>query len=273
MAALALLAGADAALAQEAMYTQAATMPSPGVFVLRPQAHYWRYGAEPDGSASQTERLEWTTSLQVGLARDLSFTAEVPVELQKRQIPGAPNVWDRGVSDIGLALKWRFFKEDTGGVDTLRAALIGGARVASGDDLDFSSQSVNPNIGAVVTLIRGRHGFNQDFIFQLNTGGAGVDNLGGGSGPAEAFRANTSYLYRVFPERYAADTKGAWYLTAEINTLYETNGDWDVRFSPGVMYEGWDFALELMAQVPVVQELDNRAELDFGVGIGLRFTF
>lgn len=177
------------------------------------------------------------------------------------------------MSDIGLALKWRFFKEDTGGVDTLRAALIGGARVASGDDLDFSSQSVNPNIGAVVTLIRGRHGFNQDFIFQLNTGRAGVDNLGGGSGPAEAFRANTSYLYRVFPERYAADTKGAWYLTAEINTLYETNGDWDVRFSPGVMYEGWDFALELMAQVPVVQELDNRAELDFGVGIGLRFTF
>lgn len=262
-----------AARAQEAMYTAAATMPSPGVFILRPQIHYYRFEAEPDGSATRTERIEWATTLQAGLARDLSLTLEVPLAWERQRLPGGGRDSDNGVKDLDALLKWRFFKDDTAGVDTVRAALLVGARFASGDDLDFSSQSVNPRLGAVVTVVRGRHGFNQEVAFQLNTGGGGIDNVGGGEGPSEAIRSNTSYLFRIAPERYASDTKGAWYITAELNTLYETNGDWDLRFSPGFMYEAWGFAFELMAQLPLVQRLDNRAELGFGVGAGVRFTF
>lgn len=273
LGALAAVSAGGAASAQEAMYTEAATMPSPGVFVLRPQVHYYQFGAEPDGSAASTDRLIWSTSLQVGIERALSLTLEVPVAWERIRLPDGSSDSDHGVEDLDAMLKWRFFKDDSGGVDTVRAALLVGARFASGDDRDFSSQSFNPHIGAVVTVVRGRHGFNQELSFQANTGGGGVDNLGGGAGPAEALRSNTAYLFRLFPQQYAADTKGAWYLTAELNTLYETNGDWDVRVSPGIMYEAWDFAFEVMAQLPAVQRLNNRAELDFGVGVGVRITF
>ena len=69
-------------------------------------------------------------------------------------------------------LKYRILKEDSGGIDTVRAAIMAGAEVASGDDRDFSSLSFNPHIGAVLTVVRGRHGFNVavDYLFTTGTG-------------------------------------------------------------------------------------------------------
>lgn len=46
-----------------------------------------------------------------------------------------------------------------------------------------------------------------------------------------------------------------------------------MRWAPGVMFEGRDFALELMVQLPVYDDLSERAELDFSVGFGVRVTF
>lgn len=267
------LALSGASRAQEAMYTQAATMPSPGVFVVRPSLHFERFGAEPDGSATRTDRVEWATLLQVGLVRDLSLIVDVPLAWERRTLPGGGRDSDRGVEDFDAMLKWRFFKDDTGGVDTVRAALLVGTHIPSGDDHDFSTQSFNPHIGAVVTVVRGRHGFNQDVVFQWNTGGGGVDNLGGGMGPSEALTFNSSYLFRVYPDEYTPESRGAWYLTAELNGIYETNGDAELRVAPGFMYEGWAWAFEAMAQLPVWSDLDERADLEFAIGVGLRFTF
>jgi len=154
-----------------------------------------------------------------------------------------------------------------------RAALIGGAHIASGDDKDFSTQSVNPYLGAVVTIVRGRHGFNQDVFYHLNTTGSGYDNTEGGMGPADAFRANSAYVFRLFPERFTSQSTGAWYATCELNYLYETNGDQDLRWAPGIMYEGQEFAFEVMVQLPLWDDLSERPELDFAVGVGFRFAF
>ncbi len=57
------------------------------------------------------------------------------------------------------------------------------------------------------------------------------------------------------------------------NGLYEFNGDYDLRYSTGLMYEGWRWAFEAMIQLPVYDHLDDRPELDFGFGIGLRLSF
>lgn len=258
-------------LAQEAMYTAAATMPSPGVTVFREQFHYFRYGSNPNTGSEHTDQYEFRSSIAYGLDRAWALSLEVPLEVRD-VVTGRDNDWDKGVEDLDLTLKYRIYKDDSGGIDTLRIALMAGINFASGDDSDFSSQSVNPHMGIVLTKVWGRHGFNQEFHYTFNTGGDASDNYGG-EGPDDAFRYNSAYLYRIAPEAYTSTTRGAWYVTAELNGLYETGGDHDLRFSPGLMYEGRRFAFELMAQLPLYQDVDERPELKFGVGMGVRFTF
>ncbi len=262
---------ASPVLAQEAMYTAAATMPSPGVSVIREQIHYYRYGGNPNTGADHTDQAEFMTSWQYGLARGLSLSLDVPAVI-RNTVDNDTNDFDKGVEDLDLMLKYRVYQDDSGGIDTFRIALMGGVAFASGDDSDFSSQSVNPHIGVVATEVRGRHGFNQEIHYYFNTGGDTDDNYGG-EGPADALRLNVSYLYRIAPDFYRSTTTGAWYITAELNYLYETNSDHDLRLSPGLMYEGRRFAFELMSQFPVYQDVEERPKMVVGIGVGVRFTF
>ncbi len=261
------------AAGQEAMYTEAATMPSPGVVVIRPLINYSEFEEEPGGERQETERVDLTTTVQYGIARAWSVRMEVPLMLEEREYSNGTDESDTGVEDLGVTFKWRVYKNDSAGVNTSRIALLGGASFASGDDKDFSTQTVNPHLGAVYTLVRGRHGFNQELTYRLNTGQDDVDNTGGGRGPDDALLYNTAYLYRIAPAKYSADSTGAWYVTGELNGLYETNGDNEIRLSPGVMFEGWNFAFEVMGQVPIISDLEDRADMRFGVGLGFRWTF
>lgn len=271
--ATAIAAIAVPAFAQEAMYTEAATMPSPGTFVLREQFHYSKHGRNPATGSESIERFEWSHSLQFGLARDLSMRVEVPTEWRTENgSGGSRDDSSFGVGKIDLMLKWRFFKNDSGSIDTLRAALLVGAAVPSGDGPDFSNSVVSPTIGAVVTRISGRHGFNQDLFFKWNTNGSEDFNFGG-DGPHEAITHGTAYLYRIAPDAFTSQSSGAWYLTAELNGLYEINGDYELLWAPGLMYEGQSFALEFMLQFPMYQAVSDRPELDFRIGMGVRFTF
>lgn len=263
---------AGAASAQESMYTNAATMPSPGTMVLREQFHFFRYGTNYSTGAVRTDVYEASTAVQYGLVRDWSLTVDVPVQWKEETQQAGEEDWDSGIKDIEAMFKWRFYKADSGGVDTFRVAMLGGARVASGDNYDFSSPSVDPAIGGVATLVRGRHGFNQELMYRFNTGGDEQDNLGG-DGPADAIYYNSSYVFRVFPERYTSETVGAWYLTLELNGLYETNGDNEILWSPGLMYEGRTWGFEFMGRFPLLEDVSHRPELDFAVGAGLRFFF
>lgn len=266
------VATAGAAHAQEAMYTAAATMPSPGTGVVRTQLHYARFSSDPARNIDHTDRYELNTNIAYGIARAWSISLEIPAEFRQTDFDSQPDDSDQGIEDLDAAVKWRIYKHDSGGVDTVRAAIMGGARFASGDDSDFSSQSINPHIGAVITVVRGRHGVNQDLIFRWNTGDGDGVNFGG-DGPSEAFEHGSSYLYRIAPAAFTADSKGAWYITAEVNGIYETNGDYEVRWSPGIMFEGWTFAFEAMLQFPLYHDLDERAAQSFAVGLGLRFSF
>ncbi|GEM_PF-264902 len=265
------------ASAQEAMETEAATMPSPGIFTFRPQFHYEKFGQRPNvesgGILSEEEhKYAFNVGLQYGIARDWSLILEVPIVFEQFNTPDGATEDDTGVEDIDAALKWRFYKQDQGGIDTIRAAAIFGARFASGDDEDFSSESVNPHVGAVITIVKGRHGFNQDIHFTWNTGGT-IESNDGGDGPDDDIMAGTAYVYRIYPDAFTSESVGGWYVTAEAIQHYETNGDYEMRFLPGVMYEGRTWAFEAMLILPVIQELDERPELQWGAGFGFRLTF
>ncbi len=280
LAVSALLSAAVAtpALAQESMNTAAATMPSKGTLVYKPRFHYAQFGRDPSGDTQTTRMLEVSSEFSYGLARAWAMSLTIPAAFRDQDRDdavggaGGGSESDQGIEDLDLMLKWRIYKSDSVGVNTVRVALLGGASFASGDDHDFSSQTINPMLGVVATVVRGRHGFNQELSFRCNNTDDNDNNFGGEGGYNTLFY-NTSYVYRLWPEQFTSESKGGWYATAELNGIYESNGDHELRFTPGVMYEAWRWTFELMAVLPVWHNLEERPELDWGLGIGFRFSF
>lgn len=258
--------------AQEAMYTAAATMPGPGGFVLREQIHYYRYGSNPVTGSERTETYEAATGIQYGIVRDLSVLVELPLQVRDQVSASGESDWESGLMQADVMFKYRFYKDDSGGIDTFRVAALGGTSFVSGDNYQWSGISVDPLAGCVATIVSGRHGFNQELSYRFNTGGDQADNYGG-DGPSDALFYNSAYVFRLLPDRFTSESIGAWYATAEVNGVYETNGDNEIRGSLGLMYEGRKFGLEVMTQFPIWDNVRERAVLDFAVGVGVRFLF
>jgi len=262
---------ASAALAQESGNVLAATQPSVGRFYLRERLQYMRLGDDPSPADRTVDKLVATTSLAYGLAREWSLSLELPVVYERSSPAGRSTAEDVGLNDLWLAVKWRPWQRDLGPVDSLRFAVVGGVEIPSGDG-EFSSDSFDPFIGGVFTGILGRHGFNAAAVYKHNNGGAPY-SMRAGDGPADAVRLEGSYLFRLIPAAYAADTTAATYLTFEVNSLYETNGDWELIVGPGILYEARTFALEAALGLPALRAAGERPTAEWVLSGGVRFLF
>jgi hypothetical protein len=270
--AIAILA-TTAASAQEALNMDAATQPSPGVVYLYERARITEYGSRPDGSTESTRRFELDTTILAGLTTDLALVATVPVEWSKDRIADGSSDSDFGVGDPEVLFKYRIYKSDSASVDTLRVALLGGVELPSGDN-GFTSHSVDPIMGVAATMIRGRHGFNLATRYKLNTnGGGGRDDNFSGDGPADALRYDASYLYRLYPASWATTSDAAFYAVFELNGLYETSGDNEILFSPGLLLEARKAAIEIGARLPLLEDMEKRPETDWALVAGVGFFF
>ncbi|MBX3368400.1 MAG: transporter [Phycisphaeraceae bacterium] len=267
---------APAAPAQEALNMDSATQPSPGVIYLYERARYSRYGRSPhdNNTADHTDRttqLRLETSIIAGLTRDLALFATIPVEKRTEHTASGDSDSDFGLADPEILFKYRIYKSDSGTLDTLRIALLAGAEIPSGDG-NFTSGSVDPIVGIAATTIRGRHGLNAAARFKFNTGGDDEHNLGG-DGPHDALWYNASYLYRLAPGAWTATSSAALYAVLELNGLYETSGDNEILLSPGLLYEARTWAGEIGARIPILEDVNDRPEMDWGMTIGVRFLF
>lgn len=252
------------AAAQEAALSWAATQPAKGRITLREQFQYARY----DTDAGDVEKFTLNTRVSLGLTGQLSASMDIPLT-RERRVDGSAS--DAGLGDITLGLKWRFWQHDTGAIETNRLALIGGARLPSGSD-GLSSDGVDPFVGLVFTRVQGRHGVNAAARYLLTTDGQD-DPLSAGMGDADLLTLETSYLYRISPAEYQADTVGAWYVVLESFVDYETNGDIEWRLAPGILWEARRWAAEFSVILPAAQDIDRRAETEWGFAAGVRVLF
>lgn len=267
-----MLAPAHRALAQEATNTPAATQPGVGKWYLRERVQYYMLGDDPSPEDRDIDKVLATTALTYGLTRELSATVTVPLTLSFEDPAGQAGPDSTfGAGDASVALKWRPFQWDLNPVDSVRLAFFGGVEAPTGSG-DLGSHSWDPFAGVVFTSIRGRHGFNQALSYKFNTGGDEFSALAG-DGPDDALRYDTSYLFRLDPAVYSADTTAATYFTIELNGLYEASGDNEVLLGPGVLYEARTFALEATIGFPVVQDVNERPETDLRVTMGFRILF
>ncbi len=267
---LAVAFSCGAAHAQEAIFTPAATQPAKGKVYVRQQFKFLSYGDDPTGLDRDIDEFASLTNISVGVTGNLSFTLGVPLVYRETDAPSGDD--DHfGVGDLTLLGKFRFWQQDLGPIDTLRASIIGGLGVPSYDD-ELSSEGWNPIIGGVFTAVLGRHGFNAAARWTFTTDSEAAP-VGPGKGIDDLLQYDLAYLFRIAPEAYTSETRGAWYLTAELNGAYETNSDHELLFSPGLLYEGITFAAEIGVQFPIVSDLDQRPETDFALVVGLRLLF
>lgn len=257
-------APASPGLAQEMLSMPAATSPSPGVLIPRVQAR--AYAFEGDQWL-----LEQDLRLELGLVRDLSISAELPIFQGFLDAP-APSDGDFGLGDLDLLVEWRFLREDLGAVDTVRAAVFAGAELPTGTG-GFGGGSVDPCVGAVVTSILGRHGLDAAIRWTFVTGDGLFVPIFASDEPDDFANADLGYAFRFAPEEYGEERVAAWYATLELNSVFTAGGAHEVLLSPGLLLEAPTYAIELGVQLPVSSDGDGRPELRLGVLAGLRLLF
>lgn len=251
-----------------------ATQPSPGHVILKEQFRYYRLDVDsgPEDRRGEIDEYVFSTIVNVGLSADVSLSLRMPVRIRDREFDlFGDSEREEGIGDLTALAKWRILRKDSGPLDTMRLSLIGGAEIRTGDS-PFTSDAYNPVFGLALTQITGRHGLNAALHWTFTTNGNDEPILPGES-TADLLRYDLAYLWRLSPREYSEDTHGAWYLVAELNGLYETNGDNELFVSPGIMYEAKTWTAELSVQIPAWQEIDHRAETQFAVVAGLRFSW
>lgn len=256
-------------LAQSPIMGFGAMQPAQGHFYARAMGFYRQF----DGNESTQDRNIQQGSVAVqaayALLSNLSVSLDVPFYFNNLDPSGqATGDSSAGFGDMSLLAKWRFWQHDTSPTDTMRLALLGGLQLPGGTPsyMDSTEEGWNPLLGAIFSTVQGRHGGNASLLWEFNTEGS--------SQPDGGLRYDLSYLFRLAPEAYTEETShAAWYLVAEFNGLYETNGNNRLLFSPGIMYEATWFLLDFNVSVPVAQDLKNLPDMEVAVGVGIRVTF
>lgn len=251
------------AFGQAPINSNIALQPSKGGVIVREQFRFSSADFSTPMGELEIETAVSVTTLVYGLSDRWTLIAQTPFVLSRRienQATGTTDT-DSGFGDTRLLSKFRVYRDDFGVNSTARFDLIGGVELPTGGD-GFGSESLDVLVGGVYSYIKDRHGVSVDSVWKFNTGG-----------DADVLKYDAAYSYRLFPARYTNDEPTAWFGGIELNGLYETNGDAELFVSPGISYVTERWILEATVQVPAWQSLDQRAERDFVVGIGIRFQF
>ena len=251
------------ARAQEAINFSSALQPAKDTLIVRQQLRYFEADFASALVDRDIEQYQVSTTLAYGLQSDLTLIFNAPFRFRKvtNNLTGVTRR-DEGFGDMNALAKIQLYKNDYGPTDTARLNLLAGMEIRSGDS-NFSSDSYDPLLGAVYTQSFGRHGFDAALLWKFNTKGGDPDRL----------RYDVAYVYRLEPETYGPDKMTAWFGVVELNGFYETNGDNELFLSPGIQYVTGKWALEATVQLPIWQELDDRPERKFVVGLSLRMHF
>ena len=266
-----ILFASPCALAQTPINAPGAMQPSTGTGIWHIMPMYREIGSDPRSDVESGREYIALSQLAYGLRNNLMIQFDAPIVFRDLDLGAAGDDDDFGIADSTVMLKHRLFQDDHGPSDTTRFSVIGGLQIP-GDaafEMDSSNDAWDPIIGGVFSTVRGRHGFNADALWEFYTG----DDDDAPEFQSDSLRYDASYLFRVTPERYTAETVGALYAVAELNGFYGTNGDHELYLSPGLMYESRTFTLDATVMIPVHQEVHHRAESEFLVGVGLRLSF
>jgi len=243
--------------------TNVALTPPEDGFIIRTQ---WRHIEFKDEASLDLDLTldVFPTTVVYGATADLAILGTVPIVHRDIDFGSGLDMSDTGVADLPLLAKYRFYQDDKRG-QTTRIAAIGGLEIPTFDDT-FSSESVDPIIGAVWTHQRIDWWVDADMLYKFNTGG-GLDS-------DDELRGDIAYSQRLFGGEN--ETIGPWglYAIAELNASYLTDGSYEAFASPGLQYITPNFILEAGVQLPIAQDMKSpRLETDYTLVLSVRIQF
>lgn len=263
---------APTARAQQSFRNTSAAQPSTDVLMARQTLEYTRYKRDPSDADRVIEDFRLNTQLAYGLTGNLAVIAQFPVYYRDiESSDSAVDGDDLNIGDAHVMFKYRFWQQDTGPLDTKRLSFLAGLDLPIGQG--FGNNGWDPMIGLVFTSIQGRHGVNAAARYKFNTHQEKDHPIGPDDSLADTLFIDLAYLYRIFPDSFAGGAEAAWYIMLDLNATYETNGDFEVLLSPGIMYEARRWVFEMSVQFPVAAEVDHRPRVDYSFGIGFRILF
>jgi hypothetical protein len=248
---------ATPAFAQTPINAPGAMQPSTGTGVFHEMLLYRNRGADPTLGELGADEYIALSQIAYGLTRNISVQLDIPIVYTDRELTLGDD-GDLTIADMTLLVKWRLFQDDPAPTETTRFSVVGGLQIP-GDStyrMDASHDAWDPIIGGVFSTVRGRHGVNASVLYEFYTGG----DQGMGDAFSDSVRYDASYLFRIDPVEYTAESTGALYAVAELNGFYDTNGDNELFLSPGIMYESRTYTLDASVMIPVHQDLDYWAE-------------
>lgn len=244
--------------------TDVALTPPEGGTVIRTQ---WRNTKlSPDSSLSKMEvdLHAFPVTAVHGITADFAAIISIPTIQRTVRIKHGNTFHDRGIGDIPVLGKYRFYQNDQPG-RTTRWAVIGGVELPSFDNV-FSSESVDPVIGTVWTHQRLEWWVDWNLQYQFNTG-SGIHN-------DDALRVNAAASY---PLRYGEQERsGSWrlYAIGEVNGLFLTDGSKQMLVSPGLQLITARWIMEGGIQLPVHQNMKSpRLDTDMTMVFSFRFQY
>lgn len=245
-------------VAQEPVYMEAATQPAVGLGYLRTRFTHRSLDGRGDeaGGSEQILAARYTYGVR--------YNVSLNVETAGRVFHPDNRSAETGLDDPRLFAKWRILQNDLGPVNTVRGSLLGGIELPI-QAHSLSSDSADPFAGGVFTAILGRHGLNAAAQWQFNTG-SGKDS-------ADELAVDGSWLYRLTPVRWKADTKASFYTVLEISSRFREDGDRSVHLAPGLLYEARSWAVEAAVRLPLAESLDHRRHETLAVTVGFRRLF
>lgn len=266
----ALLALASPVSAQTPINAPGAMQPSTGTGIVHVMPMIRWEGSNPlTGQQSAIDDLA-LVQIAYGVSKNIGIQFDAPMVYRDVHVGPAGGPGDEfGIADSTALVKWRIYQDDPAPAETTRFSLVGGLQIPGDSDYtwDSSSDAWDPIVGFIFSTVRGRNGFNADALWEFYTGGKRDQGRG------DSMRFDASYLFRLSPEQYSAETQGALYAVLEFNGFYDTNGDREIFLSPGLMYEARKFTLDATVMIPVYQNVDYRAETELVVGVGVRISF
>lgn len=253
--------------AQSPINAPGAMQPSTGTGVIHEMFLYRDLGNNPTSNEVSANEYAAITQIAYGVSHNFALQFDAPLVYRDFRLAGGGSDDDFNIADMTLLAKYRLWQDDPAATDTQRFSVIGGLQIPGKIDFqtDSSSDAWDPIIGGVYSIVHDRHGFNASALWEFYTG----DN----EDDSDSLRYDLSYLFRISPEEYSAETTGAWYAVLELNGNYGTNGDNQLFLSPGVMYESRKFTLDATVMIPVWQDLDYRADVEIAAGFGVRISF
>lgn len=247
------------------IHTDVAFTPRAGGGILRLQYVYRE--AEGRGAAGQINASTFRSTLVYGATERIALFLSAPY--QNRQVDISPAGGGRfedahdGIGDVTAMVKYRFWQQDKGTLETNRWAILGGVNIRVGDS-DFTTDSYDPIVGVAWSWRADRNRLDADLLYRFNTGT--------GLFAHDAIRYDFAWSYRIYPATYEAGQIVSLDTVAELNGLYRTDGSHEVYLAPGLQLSGDGWALETSIQLPVVREVDDdRPENDFRFVFGVRF--